>query len=168
MLQFNGEVTLADPPRYYREVQQQLRSHEFQALEMDEHIDNVLKLGLTLEAANPRAGMVNAVNVRQARKQGVKVGDYVAKIGGWWLPPWEHPRRAELVDILRGRFTGTVAKNLKTVPGVFVRVGTEDELKQEQNPNEAQVVHIAPIATAVLAPSNLLETPKTEVTEGQC
>ena len=75
MLYFNGEATLAEPPRYYREFQQQLRSHEFQALDMDAHNDSVLELGLTLEAVNPRAGMVKAFNVGQAEKQGVKVGD---------------------------------------------------------------------------------------------
>ena len=65
----------------------------------------------------------------------------------------EHPRRAEL-DILRGRFTGTVAKNLKTIQVVFFRGGTEDAVKQEQRTNEAQVVHSTPDATAVLAPRN--------------
>ena len=78
----------------------------------------------------------------------------------------EHPRHAELMDILRRSFTGTVAKNLKTVPIVFV--GTDNNVKQEQKTNEAQVLHTAPIAAAVPTPSKLLKTPKTKVTKGQC
>ena len=72
------------------------------------------------------------------------------------------------MDILRRSFTGTVAKNLKTVPVVFVKVGTDDAVKQEQKTNEAQVMHTAPIAAAVPTPSDLLKTPKTKATKGQC
>ena len=106
MLGFHSVATLTNPPSYYREVQPKLRSHEFKALEMDERISNVMALGLSLESANPRAGVVSVVNPGQAEKQGIKKDDYVVQLGGWWIPPLAHPRRAELLDVLRGRFIG--------------------------------------------------------------
>ena len=60
------------------------------------------------------------MNPGQAEKQGIEKDDYVVKLGGWWILPLAHPRRAELLNVLRGRFTGAVTQDLKVVPAIFV------------------------------------------------
>ena len=101
------------------------------------------------------------MNPGQAEKQGIKKDDYVVQLGGWWIPPLAHPRRAELLDVLRRRFTGTVTKDLEVVPVVFVRVSIEDEVKQE-----AETPHSTPHAAMVPGPSNLW-TPQAEVAKAR-
>ena len=79
MLRFHGEATLTSPPSYYQEMQPKLRSHEFKAPEMDEHISNVLAPRLSLKSANPRAGTVSLANLGQAEKQDIEKDDYLVQ-----------------------------------------------------------------------------------------
>ena len=71
----------------------------------------------------------------QAEKRNTEANDYLAQIGIWWIPPLAHPRRAELLDVLRCCVIGTVTKDPEVVPVIFVQMGTKDEVQQQAGPS---------------------------------
>ena len=99
---------------------------------------SIIKLGLSLikddQTEEKRAGTVDRVLAGQGQSKGRRVGDYIVRINNWWLPPLEHPRRVEMLDVLSKYYFGPVDKHIQGVAVVFARPEEANETVPHDQP----------------------------------